>query len=105
MVRTEEVSLRRPQATTRRMVTFRLPEDAIAYYEGEAKATGRDKVAVVLEAIYLDRHLGRRLASMRNELVHAAETMGLSLDYDFPEVIAKLVEAGLKTIAPIDPKK
>lgn len=105
MLRTEDVSLRRPQAANRKMVTFRLPVDAIAYYEVEAKATNRDKVAVVVDAIYLERDISRRLASMRPELVRAAESMGLSLDYDFAEVLAELVKAGLKTIHLTEPRK
>lgn len=94
MVRLEDVSLRQPKGGAK-MRSFRLPSEAISYYEGEAKATGRGKVDVVVEALYLDRDIGRRLAGQRVRLEQMANAMGLDLSHDLAEVLAKLVEMGL----------
>ncbi len=96
VIRMEDVSLRRPKSGARRMAAFRLPADVFAYFEIEAAATGRDKTAVVVEAIYLDRDLGRRLAQYRERLEVVAAELGLSLEYDLAEVISKTVERGLE---------
>lgn len=101
VVQAADVSLRRPRGTGvhdhRKMVSFRLPPDAIAYYSGEAKANNRGQVDIVLEAIYLDRDLGRLLAEMRPSLERAATAMGLNLDYDLAEVLARLVRTALES--------
>lgn len=102
MLKTPGVSLRRPRGgrggDSKRMVSFRFPEDAIAYYSSEAKANNLAQVDVVLEAIYLDRDLGRLLSEMRPTLEMAAAGMGLNLDYDLAQVLAQLVEIALKSL-------
>lgn len=98
MIQTERVGIRRrPTGSTQ--VGFRLPNEAVSYYEAEAKASGRSKVDILVDALYLDRDLSRRLQPHQERLAAAAQAMGLDLNLDFAEVISKLVEAQL---APAD---
>ena len=92
------------------MVSFRLPQDAVDYYSAEARANNMGKVDIVLEAIYLDRDLGRRLSALRARLGRAANGMGLNLDRDLADVLANLVEVALdaieqKTASSLDTKQ
>lgn len=102
MLRPDDVSLRKPKAGKTQQISFRLPPDAIAYYESESQTTGRAKVDVVIDALYLERDLSRRLAHLRPELEQAASEMGLTLDFDLAEVLAKLVARGLRSREPVE---
>lgn len=92
MIRNEAMGIRQ-RKTGSTQVGFRLPDEAVDYYTAEAEASGRSKVDVLVDAIYLDRDLSRRLKPHRAKLEAAAKAMGLDLDLDFAEVLTKLIEA------------
>lgn len=99
MIRAEDVGLRDKKGASKQ-VGFRLPAEAIAYYVSEAASSGRSKVEVLVDSLFLERDLGRRLAPHRERLQRAAKAMGLELSFDLAEVLARLVEAQLDLLEP-----
>jgi hypothetical protein len=97
VIRKDEVSLR-PKPLGMVQVGFRLPAEAVSYYETESETSGRSKVDVVVNALYLDRDLSRRLSHVKQKLELAAASMGLDLRLDLAEILAKLVERGLESV-------
>lgn len=94
MLRIEELGLRKTKAGMVQ-VGFRLPAEAVAYYESEALTSARSKVDVLVDALFFDREMNRRLSAIKPRLEAVAARMGLDLDHNLAEVLAKLVEKGL----------
>lgn len=73
---------------------FRIPESLQKYLK-ESAVGSRTQTDVVLEAVALDRDLGRLLAPHRARLAVFAQSMGLDLDHGLARVVAELVVRGL----------
>lgn len=78
------------------MVSFRCPDSLRAYVRDVAKQRRRKITEVHVDALRLSRDLAKRLEADMPRIRMVAAEEGLDVERDIAEVLALLVERGLK---------
>lgn len=88
-----------------KMVSWRAPLAVRRYIKQEMARSGRTQAAIINEALELDRDLGEKLEAETVRIATFAASIGLSVDADTAEIVARLVRAGLDATAAHPEKK
>jgi hypothetical protein len=88
-----------------RMVSFRCPENVREYIKEESHRSMRKEARVIVQALELDRDLGKLLVPEVERLEAFAASQSLTLDRNLAAVLAALVTAGLNASEAKKPHK